>query len=269
MYFIVYNVLWVILCCFVSSLSAKKRVEPPVLSDSNNCQKDILDRTGFNLQSIHRSNIYEDFKNGKKGPSQRTIEHNVAGWGLQKSFFDHILHQNNATFIVEVGSWQGLSAIHMGKTMKQYSNCGVILCVDTWLGTPMAWMDFNEHGNELHNNAGYPSVYYNFLYNVKSEGLSDTIIPLPMPSQQGAIFLKHISKIKNKLPDLIFIDACHDRECTYNDILTWYPLVSKGGILFGDDWNIPGTRGGVQAAADFLGIGDKIVPMKRYWMLHK
>ena len=67
--------------------------------------------------------------------------------------------------------------------------CGLLLCVDTWLGTTTAWLHPDQQGNTLYRRAGFPSVYYQFLHNVAAAGLDDIIVPLPLPSTMGALYV--------------------------------------------------------------------------------
>lgn len=42
--------------------------------------------------------------------------------------------------------------------------------------------------------------------------------------------------------DFVFIDGNHSFESAYNDIITWYPKVKKGGLFSGDDFSIDGVN---------------------------
>ncbi len=37
-------------------------------------------------------------------------------------------------------------------------------------------------------------------------------------------------------PDLVYIDASHQKEDVLDDLRAWYPYVKGHGILCGDDW---------------------------------
>ena len=214
---------------------------------------------------VHGKNIFAEFINGPSGPAQRWVKRDVASWGLDTRNLLSILKQSNPTFIVEVGSWKGLSAIFMGHWLKMHgrSECRALLCIDSWLGTTVAWRALEKHGNTLYRNSGYPSIYYQFLYNVMNSTLDDIIVPLPMPSNMGAIYVRD-SKLS---PDLVFIDACHDYPCVLADILAWYPLVRQGGTLFGDDVARLEVRKAVKDAATQLHGTFEIVG--RYWRMIK
>jgi len=49
----------------------------------------------------------------------------------------------------------------------------------------------------------------------------------------------------------LYIDGDHSYSGCYNDLKNWYPKVKKGGLIMGDDGNLPGVR---EAVNDFCGI---------------
>ena len=87
-------------------------------------------------------------------------------------------------------------------------------------------------------------MYYQFLYNVIDSKVDDIIVPLPLPGAMGAIFLERYKA----QPDLVYIDGCHDEECVYQDLQSWFPLLKEGGMLIGDDY---GRKGVANAVARF------------------
>ena len=220
----------------------------------------------LDVTKLHGVDIYATFVNGPSGPAQRWVQPDTVSWGLDARHLNAILSRTRPSFIVEVGSWKGLSAIAMGQWLKSNGNatsCATILCVDTWLGTTRAWTQRGENGNTLYANAGYPSIFFQWLFNIKHAGLDDIVVPLPLPSTMGALYLE-----KKKLsPDLIFIDACHDYPCVYADILSWYPVLRRGGALFGDDVNREEVRSALASATEKLRTTYSIVG--RYFLIVK
>ena len=90
-----------------------------------------------------------------------------------------------------------------------------------------------------------PQLFHIFLSNVKQAGLAKKIVPIRMGSEEAAAAL-------NVQADLIYLDAAHDTESVYKDILLWLPHVKEGGILCGDDWYWDSVKLAVQLAADEL-----------------
>ena len=198
------------------------------------------------MKDIHSKNPYANFAPsmyGIKGPD-------LSGWGLDKAH-EKLFNVVKPKFMVEVGSWKGLSATNFAKMMHKThgdndTTCPMLICVDTWLGTTIAWenkdMENPGSGNTLYLRNGYPSVYYQFLYNVIDQGVSDIIVPLPLPSVMGAIFLNRAGA----LPDAIYIDGCHDETCVNEDLEEWFPLLKENGVLFGDDYSRQGVQNAVK-----------------------
>ena len=217
------------------------------------------------LRAIHGSNIYTDFVNGNDGPANRHVYSDLVGWGIDYNTLHEILERFQPNFVVEVGSWKGLSAVTMANWMLKHikGDCKIIVCVDTWLGTTKAWLEPEQNGNTLYRKAGYPSVYYQFLFNVISAKVTDIVVPLPLPGTMGAIFMQK----KNAAPDLIFIDGCHDYACVLEDIRAWYPVVRINGALFGDDVDRKEVLDAVKEAARSLDATFTI--HGRCWLLVK
>jgi predicted O-methyltransferase YrrM len=53
---------------------------------------------------------------------------------------------------------------------------------------------------------------------------------------------------------MIYVDASHEEEDVYQDLVSYWDLVRPGGVLFGDDWTWDGVRLAVQRFADEQGI---------------
>jgi hypothetical protein len=79
---------------------------------------------------------------------------------------------------------------------------------------------------------GYPTVYYQFLANVCHCGNQERIILFP----QTSVIVARWFPLKGITAQLIYIDASHDFEDVYVDILQYYKCLDCNGILFGDDY---------------------------------
>ena len=141
-----------------------------------------------------------------------------------------------------------------------------ILCVDTWSGAPEFWIDHADPDRflSLKLKNGYPTVYYQFLANICHAGLSDIITPLPLPSTVAAEVLKK----KGIKADMIYIDGSHEYHDVFIDILSWIPLLKKGGVIFGDDhdeyW--PSVVNAVRDVNMYLGLKYEVVD-NRNWVI--
>ena len=174
-------------------------------------------------------------KNCTKDYKPPSADTDLQGW-MQPGVMN-VFDMTEVKFMIEVGTWKGLSATTFGNKLKETG--GTLLCIDTWLGAPEFWTTHGlsdpTRGLSLKPNHGYPTVYYTFLDNVVNLGLRDTIVPFPISSEQGAEVLKRYDCIA----DAIYIDAAHEQGRVYKDIETYWPLVRAGGVLFGDDFSDP------------------------------
>jgi len=145
-------------------------------------------------------------------------------------------------FIVEIGSYVGYSALEIAKVCKKLNKKFQILCIDTWLGSPEFYTQ--SHWLFLNKKNGYPTIFFQFVKNVKYFNMEDSIVPLPLTSVSAAHLLRHY----NLKPDLIYVDAAHEYESVKMDLESYYPLISDNGIILGDDFCWDGVK---RAALDF------------------
>lgn len=168
------------------------------------------------------------------------------GWASEGPVFNKLIEEIKPELIVEVGTWKGASAVNIARLASANNPEAKVVCVDTWLGSPEFWDDKSDplrYGSMNFKN-GYPQVYYTFLNNVVSLGLSDVIIPFPTTSFVASQWFK----TKNIKSDLIYIDATHEYEEVKLDIQCWFSVLKDGGVLFGDDYNWAGVKKAVDEA---------------------
>lgn len=167
----------------------------------------------------------------------------------QKEIFYILSELLEPKIILEVGSWEGSSALSWGNATE---NCQTtILCVDTWLGSVEHYenlLDYDEWARgRLFLSDGYPTIYQTFVTNIRKNNLQDRIIAIPIDSRQAYIILE-----KNNIsPDICYIDAAHDFDSVLADLNGAKKLNSK--IICGDDYyyhNGSGIRDAVHYFAD-------------------
>lgn len=157
----------------------------------------------------------------------------LQGWGSDDPIFREVMEAVRPRVIVEVGSWKGASAIHMARVAQELGLDTVIVCVDTWLGSPEHFLAPEEGWREsLRLRHGFPQLYFTFLANVVRAGLADRIVPLATTSDNAAVILR----AKEIVADMIYIDAAHEEEPALRDFRTYWPLLSERGVLLGDDY---------------------------------
>ena len=140
--------------------------------------------------------------------------------------FAELIHELKPKTIIEVGSWKGASACVMAKLGEPYGT--KVLCVDHFCGDALHAIK----GPQIPRDQwGYSRLFHQFLTNIKSQGLQDKIVPYPMDSTAGAVYLQHL-KITAKL---IYVDGDHTMHGCYNDIVNYWELLEPGGVMFIDD----------------------------------
>lgn len=181
--------------------------------------------------------------------SLKIIPLDLHGWfgGINKIKIDELIQKYQPKVVVELGSWLGKSAVHIAQAIP---DDGILYAVDHWQGVP----------NIQNNPSLAPKIknlYQRFLSNIIQSGVAHKVVPVRMSTQEAAQALD--IKI-----DLIYIDAGHDEESVYNDIINWWPKVKVGGIMCGDDWSWPGVPKAVKKAADQLNIGFHVAK-NQFW----
>lgn len=210
------------------------------------------------MSAIHGKNIYEDFP-------YKDYPFDAHGWGGDSAAFNELVEELKPKLVIEVGTWKGASALTIADALAKQGS-GVLLCIDTWLGALEFWQDQSdkERFQSLNCKHGYPQVYYQFLANVCHKQQQSRVIPFPATSSSAALWLMRFSITA----DLVYVDASHEEEDVYQDLLDYYELTAPGGVIFGDDWSWSGVRAAVEkfAAENKLNIEhlhDKWILRKR------
>lgn len=157
------------------------------------------------------------------------------GWFGNASQLERCLAEHPARTIIEVGSWLGSSTRFLAEHLEE---AGKLYAVDTWAGSPEESVHMQD--------PRLPYLYQLFLSNVKHAGLTDRIVPVRMRSTEAA-------KALNVKADLIYIDAAHDTNSVYADIIAWSDHLNEDGVMCGDDWLWDSVRTAVIKAAHQLG----------------
>ncbi len=176
----------------------------------------------------------------------------MQGWGSTHFFFKSIIEYLRPSLIVEVGTWKGMSAMHMADLGKALSIPDFeICCIDTWLGSPGVWSNKAKVTEILKMKNGWPMLYYTFMKNVVERKHHDVITPMPMPSDMGYFVLMNM-RVK---ADMIYIDAGHEYESCLRDLNLFINLLDDDGILLGDDYlTFPGVTRAAQEFAEDNGL---------------
>lgn len=210
----------------------------------------------MDISAIHAVNPYEGF-------DYKSYPLDLQGWGSISPAFNQIIADVRPDFIIEVGAWKGGSTANMAGITADLGLATKILSIDTWLGAQEFWTDQRDPDRylSLRLKHGWPQVYYQFLANMMHCGIEDRVIPFPQTSLVAARWLE----ARRITAPLIYIDASHDFADVLADLRAYYPLVSAGGVLFGDDFN---TWIGVNNALLAFGAAYDVLE-GRYWRIRK
>lgn len=148
---------------------------------------------------------------------------------------DAAIHRISPNVVVEVGCWLGSSTRFIAERVKPGAK---VYAVDHWLGSV-------EHQQMPDGISHLPTLYQQFLSNVIHKKLTDVIVPVRMSSKEAFYNL-------DVEADLIYIDASHDAQSVYEDIVMWAKKLSPKGEIYGDDYSWPSVREGLYRAAGEL-----------------
>lgn len=172
-----------------------------------------------------------------------TASEPVQGWNGNHPSLARLASEPGRKVVADIGVWKGQSTINMALAMKAHGIDGVVISIDTFLGSQEHWSPSGELFTRHH---GQPDLYNTFLSNVVAAGVQDYIVPLPQTSTTAAKILRG-SGIKLTLAH---VDAAHDYEDVIRDAMDYWSLLEVNGWLIGDDYHYtwPGV---VKGAADF------------------
>jgi len=155
------------------------------------------------------------------------------GWGSDHPYFRDYIELIRPRRIVEIGTWLGGSAVHMGRLLRAAGlNDSCIICVDTWLGSSEHFLNAPER-RTLKLTNGRATFYDDFMRNVVRHGLNDLIVPFSITSVAAAEVFREIEFA----PDLIYVDGDHTSRGFRADLELYWDILRPGGVLIGDDFD--------------------------------
>jgi predicted O-methyltransferase YrrM len=186
---------------------------------------------------------------------KQLFHYNDMGFYNNEAAMTKLLQQRRAKVVIELGSWLGKSTRHFAKVIPWD---GVVYAVDHWLGSVEHHQDFQQY---------LPSLYDQFLSNVIHTNLTHKIVPLRMTTLEAAVLFKQ----QGVVPDVVYVDASHDEDSVYADLVAYYPLVKGHGILCGDDWGW-GNGLPIQRAVQRFAVENQLridVQYNWFWILNE
>ena len=170
------------------------------------------------------------------GFPEHLYETDLQGWASDHHYLADTVAELAPRITVEVGVWKGASVATMANKLKKLQIDGVVIAVDTWLGSFEHWTA-QKWFESLSFEHGRPAIQKKFMANMLIGGLADHVVPLPLDSLNAAQVLR-FNDIK---PDLVHLDGGHDYASVMADLRAWWPLIRPGGVLIGDDYNTDGV----------------------------
>lgn len=169
---------------------------------------------------------------------------NIKGWFWFRTVYEQaVAEARDGAHFVEVGSWKGRSAAFMAVEIVNSGKKIRFDCVDTWRGS-----EDMQNLPEVIND----TLYDEFLGNIAP--VRKYVKPIRMASIEAA------KRYRDSSLDFVFIDAGHEYENVKSDIIAWWPKVSSGGVLAGDDYGWAGVTEAVKETFsnyEVISTGDK------------
>lgn len=147
--------------------------------------------------------------------------------------------------ILEVGSYEGCSAIVWSHSVFEHSGSGNVLCIDPWKPyIPWDQAACSQPARMMNADLASGEVYERFKKNTaKRDGM--------VPINHFIGTFQDWNAVGLMIFDIVFLDGAHDYRSVLNDIELAATMIKPGGILCGDD---------LEKQADELDI-DSIRPM--------
>jgi predicted O-methyltransferase YrrM len=138
-----------------------------------------------------------------------------------------LLEQFQPMHCVELGTYCGASALATVRMLRRWG--GRLTCVDTWAAGPTPT---------------HPSMLLECVENMQRAGVISSVSFIPATTLD-------VAKHWNQPLDYLYIDAGHYYEEVRDDLHAWWPHVKVGGLVCGDDYDLPGWPGVAQAWDEF------------------
>jgi glycosyltransferase involved in cell wall biosynthesis len=181
------------------------------------------------------------------------VSTDVDGWCDYRDFYSYVAQTiPEGAEIVEIGSWQGQSIVHLCQRLQDLGKAATVNCVDTWKGEqnqPSHLQVVDKHGG---------SILGKFTENIEAAKVAGMIKVTVGDSAESA------SQFEDGSMDFIFIDAAHDYDSVVKDLAAWWPKLKEGGIFAGHDYPWHEVEKAVNEHASANGY--EVTPAGRCWI---
>jgi len=177
-----------------------------------------------------------------------TILSSIYGFCSSKkaSVLINLILDNKPNIVVELGILEGSSLIPQALAVKQ-NNHGKVYAVDPWSTDASLAFTINDEHKNYWGNIDHEKLYNNFKSHLQRYNVEPVVEILRTTSLEASknFFINSI--------DLLHIDGNHSEEQSYEDVVTYLPLISKNGFILFDDvhWT-DGNKNTTQKAVLFL-----------------
>jgi hypothetical protein len=131
--------------------------------------------------------------------------------------------------MVELGAWKGRSLCAIADLILTKDL--EVAAVDTFRGTD---------GDVSHDEARRGiDILYILQSNLQDFGLADHV------KVYSETTVKAVEHFADNSLNLVFLDADHNTDKVYQDVMNWYPKLVNHGVLIGHDWVRDTVRHGV------------------------
>lgn len=193
-------------------------------------------------------------------PSTDFLE--IPGWGLYWHVYDRIVdHVKPGGVLVEVGVLMGRTLIWMAHLNKVRNKFHRVYGVDHFFGHIDKWhpqLGMEANPPEIRHLSMLEAVtFYAQKFNVEFD-----FTLIQKESSDGADFFE------DGTVDFVWLDAGHSKDEVSRDIAKWWPKISNGGILAGDDWN-PQWPGVIDAVTEAFPTAVDPSASTSWWLIQK
>ncbi|CAK9058067.1 unnamed protein product [Durusdinium trenchii] len=154
---------------------------------------------------------------------------------------DLVLSVAKPSFWLELGSFEGGSAIVASERILAHGLNTSVVAVDTFLGdVRVLWERPPEERRKLLRADGRITLFDRFRNHLRNANLHYCVLPLPATS---VVALKLVDSLARRsrapLPEVIYLDSAHEEGEVLLELGLAWKVLSPGGVLFGDDWLLP------------------------------
>src|SRR6478609_3459134 len=153
---------------------------------------------------------------------QLNIKLKTEPWTGHRNFAYDLVHFQQPSLIVELGSHMGCSLFSFAQAIKDFKLDTKLIAVDTWRG--------DEHAGY------YEEEIFDSVNKIKDTYFANIDFEL-----KRKFFSEALSEVEDESVALLHIDGLHTYDAVKNDFETWLPKLKQNGIvLFHDTANYTG-----------------------------